>query len=148
MKSLNNTILEDTVLVILTRLIYEVHCWDDFRWHDMLKTLHGNWYGHSGNIWVNTLTIWGVSVLVSLVRGFLPYDFEAVSGGMIYIGSPITIFSGIRAILRRQPQQYERLQFWKYRWEGFITYEINMDSGGMICAYEVSWRLIQAFEQH
>jgi hypothetical protein len=81
-------------------MIYEVHCWDDLRWHDT------------------------------------------------YIPSLMTIGSGIQAILRVLPQQFESLLCWYYWWEGFIMYATEMTSRGMVYTYQVLWRLVQAFKQH
>jgi hypothetical protein len=45
------------VLVLLMGVIYEVHHWDDFRWHDIFARFYEDWFGHSGNIKVITLTV-------------------------------------------------------------------------------------------
>jgi hypothetical protein len=50
-------------------LIYEVYFWDDPRWHDMHTRFHEDWFGHSGNCNVITLTIWEVVVLALLMIG-------------------------------------------------------------------------------
>jgi hypothetical protein len=44
----------------------------------------------------------------------------------------MTICSDIQIILRVIPEQFERLQCWYYRVDGFIKYAVEMASGSMI----------------
>jgi hypothetical protein len=50
----------------------------------------------------------------------------------VFVPSFVTIGSGIQAILRITCQQFERLQYWYYWWEGFMKYAIEMTACGMI----------------
>jgi hypothetical protein len=54
------------------------------------------------------------------------------SGCMIYIPRFMKIGSGIQAILRSVPQQFERPQYLFYSQEGFMKYAVEMTYGGMI----------------
>jgi hypothetical protein len=54
------------------------------------------------------------------------------TGGMIYIWSFITIGSIIQVKWRVLPQQYERLYYLYYWWDGLIKYSVEIASGGMI----------------
>jgi hypothetical protein len=56
---------------------------------------------------------------------------EIASDGMMYIPSFMKIGSGIQAILRLLPRQSERLQYWKYQWEGLMMHTAEMTSDGM-----------------
>jgi hypothetical protein len=70
MKSENNAIWEAAVLWFLTGEIYEVHRWDDFRWHDVVHTkFHEERFWHSRNIKFTTSKIKVVVVLVLLMTG-------------------------------------------------------------------------------
>jgi hypothetical protein len=62
------TILEALVLILIMWMIYDVCCWNDFRWHDK------------------------------------------------YMSNFMTIGSGIRVILKVLPHKFEKLQCWYYWW--------------------------------
>jgi hypothetical protein len=51
---------------------------------------------------------------------------------VIYVPSFVTIGSGIQVILRFLRQQFGRLQYCYYWWEGFIKCIIEMASFGMM----------------
>jgi hypothetical protein len=51
----------------------------------------------------------------------MKYADEVASSGTIYTPIFMTIGSGIQAVLRLLPQQFERLQCWYYWWEGFMN---------------------------
>jgi hypothetical protein len=44
----------------------------------------------------------------------------------------MTIGLGIQIILMLLPQQFEMLQCWKYWWEGFMKYAVELVSGEMM----------------
>jgi hypothetical protein len=60
------------------------------------------------------------------------YTVEVDSNGMVYIPTLMMICSSIQVILRLLPQQFERLQCWHYRCEGFMKYTMEMGLGAMI----------------
>jgi hypothetical protein len=86
--------------------IYEVCHLDGLRWHDIHTRIHDNWFRHSSNIKVVTLTISEAALLVLLMGGIYEVAIEVASCGMIYIPSFMTIGSGIQVVLRLLPQQF------------------------------------------
>jgi hypothetical protein len=62
----------------------------------------------------------------------MTYTVEMALGSMIYISSFMMIGSGIQIIVRLLPQQFDRLQFWYYSWEGFMKHTTELASGGTI----------------
>jgi hypothetical protein len=62
----------------------------------------------------------------------MKYSVEMISGGIIYLRSLMKIGRGVQTILRLFPQQFERLQYWCYLWEGFMKFAVEMASGSMI----------------
>jgi hypothetical protein len=139
------------VLVLMMGVVYEVHRWDGIRSHCIHTKFYEGYFVYSGNTMVITSTCREAAVLVLLmgrINDVCRYDDLRCYD--IYITSFMTIGSGIRVrlILRSVPQQFNRLEGWYYRWDGFRMYPTDMVSCGMIYTYEVSWRLLQELKQY
>jgi hypothetical protein len=61
----------------------------------------------------------------------MKYAIEMDSAGMVYVPRVIKIDSDIEEI-RFLQQQFEWLQCWYCRWEGFQKYAVEMGSGVMM----------------
>jgi hypothetical protein len=115
---------------------YNVCRWDDLRWRDIHMKFHEDWFEHLGNIKALTSTIWEAEVLVLLMGTIYEVRrWDGLRWHDICIPSPMAIGSGIQVILRVLPQQFERLWYWYYWWEGLHKYAVEMASGGMMYTY-------------
>jgi hypothetical protein len=97
----------------------------------MHTKFHEGWCGHSGSIKLITSTIWEAAVLV-LLMGIINDVCRWVELRWHDTYVPRTFGSAVQVILRVLPQQFERLWYWYYWWEGFLKYTTEMTSRGMI----------------
>jgi hypothetical protein len=132
-KVITSTNWKAAVLVLLMEdiHIYEVHCWDGLRCHEVQSFM---------------MIRLDIQVLLRLLfqqferiqcwyhwwHRFMMYTIEMAPGGMIYLPSFMTIGSGIQVILRILPQQFESQQYWYYWWDRFMRCAVEIASDGMI----------------
>jgi hypothetical protein len=127
-KATDLRIWEVVVSVLLMRVLYWIRCWDDFRCHDIIRSLMT-----IGNIKGITSPIWEAAMLVLLMRGtYNVCHWHGLRWHDINISDFMKIGTGVQAILRLDLRNLKGCNVGITNGRDMMTYAIEMPSCGMI----------------
>lgn len=138
------TISGARVLELLTRRIYEVHQWNNLKWHYIHTKIHDDHLEHSSNI----------SLLCQQFQRLQHWYYWWGVGhwvGMIYIPRSTKIGTGVRKLLHGDTQSHTKKVRWSHKhfifffkmWESRLKTE-SLNIILLICLHDINHRCMES----